>query len=35
MMDGVGKLMAGQKVTPPYTIEDMAADATGLLDVLH
>ena len=34
MMDVIGKLMAGQKITPPYTIEDMAADAVGLLDAL-
>ncbi|MBN1106455.1 MAG: alpha/beta hydrolase [Deltaproteobacteria bacterium] len=35
VMDVIGKLMAGQKVTPPYTIEDMAADAVGLLDALN
>ncbi|OGP64778.1 MAG: alpha/beta hydrolase [Deltaproteobacteria bacterium RBG_13_53_10] len=34
IMDVVGKLMNRQKVTPPYTIEDMAADAIGLLDAL-
>jgi pimeloyl-ACP methyl ester carboxylesterase len=34
MMDVIGKLMSGRKVTPPYTIEDMAADAVGLLDAL-
>jgi len=34
MMDVIGKLMSGQKVTPAYTIEDMAADAVGLLDAL-
>ena len=34
MMDVVGKLMSRQKVTPPYTIEDMASDAVGLLDAL-
>jgi pimeloyl-ACP methyl ester carboxylesterase len=34
-MDVIGKLMAGRKVTPPYSIEDMAADAVGLLDALH
>jgi pimeloyl-ACP methyl ester carboxylesterase len=34
VMDVIGKLMSGQKVTPPYTIEDMAADAIGLLDAL-
>jgi len=35
IMGMVGKLMSGQKVTPPYTIEDMAADAVGLLDALN
>ena len=35
IMDVMGKLMGGQKVTPPYTIEDMAADAVGLLDALN
>ena len=35
IMGMVGKLMRGQKVTPPYTIEDMAADAVGLLDALN
>jgi pimeloyl-ACP methyl ester carboxylesterase len=34
IMDVIGKLMSGQKVTSPYTIEDMAADAVGLLDAL-
>lgn len=34
VMDVIGKLMRGQKVTPPYTIEDMADDAVGLLDAL-
>jgi pimeloyl-ACP methyl ester carboxylesterase len=34
IMDVIGKLTSGQKVTPPYTIEDMAADAIGLLDTL-
>jgi pimeloyl-ACP methyl ester carboxylesterase len=34
IMGIVGKMMSGQKVTPPYTIEDMAADAVGLLDAL-
>jgi len=34
IMDVVGKLMSRQKVIPPYTIEDMAADAVGLLDAL-
>jgi pimeloyl-ACP methyl ester carboxylesterase len=35
IMDVLGKLMSGQAVTPPYTIEDMAADAVGLLDALN
>jgi pimeloyl-ACP methyl ester carboxylesterase len=35
LMDVIGKLMSGQKVTPPYAIEDMAADAVGLLDALN
>jgi len=34
IMDVIGKLMNRQKVTPPYSIEDMAADAVGLLDAL-
>jgi pimeloyl-ACP methyl ester carboxylesterase len=34
LMGMVSKMMSGQKVTPPYTIEDMAADAVGLLDAL-
>jgi pimeloyl-ACP methyl ester carboxylesterase len=34
IMDVIGKLMSGQKAAPPYTIEDMAADAVGLLDAL-
>jgi pimeloyl-ACP methyl ester carboxylesterase len=34
IMGIVSKMMSGQKVTPPYTIEDMAADAVGLLDAL-
>jgi pimeloyl-ACP methyl ester carboxylesterase len=35
IMGMVSKMMSGQKVTPPYTIEDMAADAVGLLDALN
>jgi pimeloyl-ACP methyl ester carboxylesterase len=35
MSDILRKLMSRQKVTPPYTIEDMAADAVGLLDALN
>jgi pimeloyl-ACP methyl ester carboxylesterase len=34
IMEIFGKLASGQKVIPPYTIEDMAADAVGLLDAL-
>lgn len=30
----MAKVMAGQKAEPPYTLEDMAADAAGLLDAL-
>ena len=30
----VGALMAGQKPDVPYTLNDMAADAVGLLDAL-
>jgi len=35
IMDVIGKVISGHKVTPPYTIEDMAADAVGLLDALR
>ncbi len=28
------KILRGEKVTPPYTLEDMADDAVGLLDAL-
>jgi pimeloyl-ACP methyl ester carboxylesterase len=34
LMDIFGKLTKGEKVKPPYTIEDMADDAVGLLDAL-
>ncbi|MGC1403676.1 MAG: alpha/beta fold hydrolase [Thermodesulfobacteriota bacterium] len=34
MMDTFGKLMQGEKIIPPYTLEDMADDAVGLLDAL-
>jgi pimeloyl-ACP methyl ester carboxylesterase len=30
----IEKQMKGEKITPPYTFEDMAADAVGLLDAL-
>ena len=29
-----GKLLRGEKVEPPYTLDDMADDAVGLLDAL-
>jgi pimeloyl-ACP methyl ester carboxylesterase len=29
-----GKIMQGEKVKPPYTLDDMADDAVGLLDAL-
>ncbi len=29
------KLLRGEKVTPPYTLDDMAGDAVGLLDALR
>jgi pimeloyl-ACP methyl ester carboxylesterase len=35
VMEKVGALFMGQKVTVPYTIEDMALDAAGLLDALN
>src|SRR5438067_4571252 len=31
----VAAAMAGETVTPAYTLDDMAADAAGLLDALH
>lgn len=34
LMKIFGKLMGGEKITPPYTLEDMADDAAGLLDAL-
>jgi pimeloyl-ACP methyl ester carboxylesterase len=34
IMAAIGKLVSGQKVASPYAIEDMAADAVGLLDAL-
>jgi pimeloyl-ACP methyl ester carboxylesterase len=30
----VGKLMKGEEIKPPYTLEDMADDGAGLLDAL-
>ena len=34
LIELIGKAMAGEKVTVPYTLDDMADDAMGLLDVL-
>jgi pimeloyl-ACP methyl ester carboxylesterase len=34
LMEINGKLMQGEKIRPPYTLEDMADDAVGLLDAL-
>ena len=34
VMKAVEALMLGQEINPPYTIEDMADDAVGLLDAL-
>ena len=34
IMEKIGALFMGQKLPVPYTIEDMADDAVGLLDVL-
>ena len=34
IMGIIQSMMKGEKVDPPYTIEDMAADAVGLLDAL-
>jgi len=34
LMETIGKLMQGEKIKPPYTLEDMADDAVGLLDAL-
>ncbi len=33
--DTFAKLMGGQAVTPPYTLNDMASDAAGILDALN
>jgi pimeloyl-ACP methyl ester carboxylesterase len=30
----IGALMRGEAIHPPYTIEDMADDAVGLIDAL-
>lgn len=34
MADAMAKLMAGQPIDAPYTLNDLAADAIGLLDAL-
>ena len=34
LMEIIGKLIQGEKIKPPYTFEDMADDAIGLLDAL-
>ena len=34
LMEIFGKLSQGEKIKPPYTVEDMADDAVGLLDAL-
>jgi pimeloyl-ACP methyl ester carboxylesterase len=35
IMEKIGALFSGQKVSTPYTIEDMANDAVSLLDTLN
>ena len=35
IMEKIGALFSGQKVSTPYTIEDMANDAASLLDTLN
>ena len=34
LIETFGRLMQGEKITPPYTMDDMADDAVGLLDAL-
>lgn len=34
LMEIFGKIAQGEKILPPYTLEDMADDAVGLLEVL-
>ena len=34
LMEAFGKLMSGRKLEAPYVLNDMAADAVGLLDAL-
>ena len=34
LIETFGKIMQGEKIEPPYTLDDMADDAVGLLDAL-
>jgi pimeloyl-ACP methyl ester carboxylesterase len=34
LVETFGKIMQGEKIKPPYTMDDMADDAVGLLDAL-
>jgi pimeloyl-ACP methyl ester carboxylesterase len=34
LLETFGKIMQGEKIKPPYTLDDMADDAVGLLDAL-
>jgi pimeloyl-ACP methyl ester carboxylesterase len=34
LMETFGKIMRGEEIRPPYTLDDMADDAVGLLDAL-
>ena len=34
LFETFGKVMQGEKIKPPYTLDDMADDAVGLLDAL-
>jgi len=34
LVETFGKIMQGEKIKPPYTLDDMADDAVGLLDAL-
>jgi pimeloyl-ACP methyl ester carboxylesterase len=34
LVETLGKIMQGQKISAPYTLDDMADDAAGLLDAL-
>jgi len=35
LVEAFGKIMQGEKISAPYTLDDMADDATGLLDALR